>query len=40
MSHEGFGMMVRGTNPNHARMLDGSIIRLPDEIKDPLQRDG
>jgi ectoine hydroxylase-related dioxygenase (phytanoyl-CoA dioxygenase family) len=40
MSHYGFGMMVRGTNPNVARMLDGSTIELPGEIKNPLQRDG
>jgi ectoine hydroxylase-related dioxygenase (phytanoyl-CoA dioxygenase family) len=39
-SHFGFGMQVRGTNPYQARMLDGSIIKLPGEIKDPLQRDG
>ena len=40
MSHFGFGMMVRGTNPYQARLLDGTIIKLPGEIKDPLQRDG
>lgn len=39
-SHFGFGMMVRGTNPYEARLLDGTIIKLPGEIKDPLQRDG
>lgn len=39
-SHFGFGMQVRGTNPYQARMLDGTIIKLPGEIKDPLQRDG
>ncbi len=40
MSHEGFGLMVRGDNPYQARLLDGTIIKLPGEIKDPLQRDG
>src|SRR4051812_4739561 len=40
MSHFGFGMMVRGTNPNAARLLDGTVVKLPGEIKDPLQRDG
>jgi ectoine hydroxylase-related dioxygenase (phytanoyl-CoA dioxygenase family) len=40
MTHYGFGMMVRGQNPFQARLLDGSIIKLPGEIKDPLQRDG
>ncbi|MFN8523677.1 MAG: phytanoyl-CoA dioxygenase family protein [Chloroflexota bacterium] len=40
MAHYGFGMMVRGTNPYQSRMLDGSVIDLPGEIKDPLQRDG
>jgi ectoine hydroxylase-related dioxygenase (phytanoyl-CoA dioxygenase family) len=39
-SHEGFGMMVRGKNPYQARMLDGSIVKLPGQIRDPLQRDG
>jgi hypothetical protein len=39
-SHFGFGTMVRGTNPNQARLLDGTVITLPGEIKDPLQRDG
>jgi phytanoyl-CoA hydroxylase len=39
-SHYGFGMMVRGENPYQARMLDGTIVKLPGEIKDPLQRDG
>ena len=38
-THFGFGMMVRGTNPYHARLLDGTVIKLPGEIKDPLQRD-
>jgi hypothetical protein len=33
-------MQVRGTNPYQARMLDGSVVKLPGEIKDPLQRDG
>jgi hypothetical protein len=33
-------MMMRGTNPYQARMLDGTLINLPGEIKDPLQRDG
>jgi phytanoyl-CoA hydroxylase len=36
----GAGTIVRGTNPYQARMLDGRIIKLPGEIKDPLQRDG
>ena len=40
MTHYGFGMMVRGQNPFQARLLDGSIMKLPGEIKDPLQRDG
>jgi len=35
-----FGMMVRGVNPNRARMLDGTVIELPGEIEDPLQRNG
>lgn len=35
-----FGMMVRGENPHRARMLDGTVIELPGEIKDPLQRNG
>lgn len=39
-AHFGFGMMVHGENPYQARMLDGSVIALPGEIKDPLQRDG
>ena len=36
----GAGMIVRGENPYRARLLDGTIVRLPGEIKDPLQRDG
>jgi len=36
----GAGTIVRGTNPYQARLFDGSIIKLPGEIKDPLQRDG
>jgi ectoine hydroxylase-related dioxygenase (phytanoyl-CoA dioxygenase family) len=36
----GAGTMVRGTNPYQARLFDGRIIKLPGEIKDPLQRDG
>jgi ectoine hydroxylase-related dioxygenase (phytanoyl-CoA dioxygenase family) len=36
----GAGTIVRGENPFQARMLDGSIVKLPGEIKDPLQRDG
>jgi ectoine hydroxylase-related dioxygenase (phytanoyl-CoA dioxygenase family) len=40
MSHDRFGMMVRGTNPYQARLLDGTIVPLPGQIKDPLQRDG
>ncbi len=40
MSHYGFGMPVRGENPYLARLLDGTVIKLPGEIKDPLQRDG
>jgi len=39
-THFGFGMTVRGKNPYRARLLDGSVIALPGEIKDPLQRDG
>jgi ectoine hydroxylase-related dioxygenase (phytanoyl-CoA dioxygenase family) len=39
-THAGFGMMVRGTNPHRARLLDGTIVALPGEIRDPLQRDG
>ena len=40
MAHFGFGMMVRGAMPYRARMLDGTLVALPGEIKDPLQRDG
>jgi ectoine hydroxylase-related dioxygenase (phytanoyl-CoA dioxygenase family) len=40
MAHEGFGMTMRGSNPYAARLLDGTVIKLPGEIKDPLQRDG
>jgi ectoine hydroxylase-related dioxygenase (phytanoyl-CoA dioxygenase family) len=40
MTHFGFGMTVRGANPYQARLLDGTVIKLPGEIKDPLQRDG
>jgi phytanoyl-CoA hydroxylase len=36
----GAGTIVRGANPYAARMMDGSVIKLPGEIKDPLQRDG
>lgn len=36
----GFGMMVRGENPYQARLLDGSVIKLPGQIGNPLQRDG
>jgi ectoine hydroxylase-related dioxygenase (phytanoyl-CoA dioxygenase family) len=36
----GHGTIVRGENPYRARLLDGSIVKLPGEIKDPLQRDG
>jgi hypothetical protein len=36
----GAGTIVRGVNPYQARMLDGTIVKLPGEIKDPLQRDG
>ena len=36
----GAGTIVRGENPYRARMLDGRIVTLPGEIKDPLQRDG
>jgi ectoine hydroxylase-related dioxygenase (phytanoyl-CoA dioxygenase family) len=39
-THFGFGMTVRGTNPYLARLLDGTVIKLPGEIRDPLQRDG
>jgi hypothetical protein len=40
MTHFGFGLTVRGRNPYQARLLDGSVVKLPGEIKDPLQRDG
>ena len=36
----GYGMLVRGTNPYQARLLDGTIVKLPSQIKDPTQRDG
>jgi phytanoyl-CoA hydroxylase len=36
----GYGMLVRGTLPYKARMLDGSTVQLPTPIKDPTQRDG
>jgi ectoine hydroxylase-related dioxygenase (phytanoyl-CoA dioxygenase family) len=36
----GPGMMVRGTDPHQARMLDDTVIKLPGRIRDPLQRDG
>ena len=36
----GAGMQLLGENPYRARMLDGRIVKLPGEIKDPLQRDG
>jgi phytanoyl-CoA hydroxylase len=36
----GAGTIVRGENPFTARMLDGTVVKLPGEIKDPLQRDG
>jgi len=36
----GFGMMVRGTDPYQARLLDGTVIDLPGQILDPLQRLG
>ena len=39
-AHYGFGMIVRGANPYQARLLDGTLVKLPGEIKDPLQRDG
>jgi hypothetical protein len=39
-THFGFGLTVRGRNPYQARLLDGSVVKLPGEIKDPLQRDG
>ena len=39
-THYGFGMTVRGRNPYRARLLDGTVVALPGEIKDPLQRDG
>jgi phytanoyl-CoA hydroxylase len=39
-THFGFGMTVRGTTPYRARLLDGTLVALPGEIKDPLQRDG
>ena len=40
MTHDSFGMMVRGTNPYQARLLDDMIVPLPGQITDPLQRDG
>jgi ectoine hydroxylase-related dioxygenase (phytanoyl-CoA dioxygenase family) len=40
MAHFGFGLTVRGANPYQARLLDGTRVALPGEIKDPLQRDG
>lgn len=40
MGGPGFGMMVRGRSQHQARTLDGAIIELPGEIRDPLQRDG
>jgi hypothetical protein len=33
-------MLIRGENPYQARLLDGTIVRLPTPIKDPTQRDG
>jgi len=36
----GHGTIVRGENPYRARLLDGTVVKLPGEIKDPLQRDG
>jgi ectoine hydroxylase-related dioxygenase (phytanoyl-CoA dioxygenase family) len=39
MSHAGFGLQVRGTNPYTVRMLGGS-FKLPGKIDDPVQRDG
>jgi phytanoyl-CoA hydroxylase len=39
-THYGFGMTVRGATPYRARLLDGTLVALPGEIKDPLQRDG
>jgi ectoine hydroxylase-related dioxygenase (phytanoyl-CoA dioxygenase family) len=39
-THFGFGMTVRGTTPYRARLLDGTLVPLPGEIRDPLQRDG
>jgi ectoine hydroxylase-related dioxygenase (phytanoyl-CoA dioxygenase family) len=36
----GHGTIVRGENPYQARLLDGTVVKLPGEIKDPLQRDG
>ena len=35
----GAGTIVRGENPYQARLLDGTIVKLPGEIKDPLQRE-
>jgi hypothetical protein len=40
MAHFGFGLTVRGASRYQARLLDGTRIALPGEIKDPLQRDG
>jgi phytanoyl-CoA hydroxylase len=36
----GYGMVVRGSEPYTARLLDGTIVHLPTPIKDPTQRDG
>lgn len=40
MDRPGFGMLVRGATVNQARFLDGTMVALPGEISDPLQRDG
>ena len=39
-THFGFGLTVRGKTPYQARWLDGTLVALPGEIKDPVQRDG
>ena len=38
--HYGWGMQIRGIDPYHARMLDGSFVQLPGVVADPMKRDG
>lgn len=35
-----FGMLLRGERPYVARLLDGSLVKLPPPIDDPIARDG